>query len=45
MIESQNAHGGFTLARPEGGWAVCDYRVEFYVDDIFVDAGKLKIVK
>jgi hypothetical protein len=45
MIESQNAHGAFTLARPEGGWAVGDYRVEFYVDDIFVDAGKLKIMK
>jgi len=45
MIESQNAHGAFTLARPEDGWAVGDYRVEFYVDDILVDAAKLKIVK
>ena len=45
MIESQNARGAFTLARPEDGWAVGDYRVEFYVDDIFVDAPKLKIVK
>ncbi|HYK23842.1 MAG TPA: hypothetical protein VEU75_04180, partial [Candidatus Acidoferrum sp.] len=44
-VESQNARGAFTLARPEDGWAVGDYRVEFYVDDVFVDAPKLKIVK
>jgi hypothetical protein len=44
-VESQNAHGAFTLARPEDGWAVGDYRVEFYVDDVLVDAVKLKIVK
>jgi hypothetical protein len=43
--ESQNAHGAFTLARPEDGWAVGDYRVEFYIDDVFVDAAKLKIVQ
>jgi hypothetical protein len=44
-VESQNAHGIFTLARPEDGWAIGDYRVEFYVDNVFVDAAKLKIVK
>ncbi len=44
-VESQNAHGAFTLARPEDGWALGDYRVEFYVDDVLVDAAKLKIVK
>jgi hypothetical protein len=44
-VESQDAHGIFTLARPEDGWAIGDYRVEFYVDDVFVDAVKLKIVK
>ncbi len=44
-VESQNARGAFTLARPEDGWAVGDYRVEFYVDDVFVDAAKIKIVK
>ncbi len=44
-VESQNAHGVFTLARPENGWAVGDYRVEFYVDDVFVDTAKLKIVQ
>jgi len=45
IVESQNARGAFTLARPEEGWAVGDYRVEFYVDDVFVDATTLKIVK
>jgi hypothetical protein len=44
-IESQNAHGIFTLARPETGWAIGDYRVELYVDDVFVEAAKLKIAK
>lgn len=43
--ESQNTHGVFTLARPEVGWAIGEYRVEFYVDDVFVDAEKLKIVQ
>jgi hypothetical protein len=45
IVESQNAHGVFTLARPEAGWAMGDYRVEFYVDDVFVEAAKLKIVQ
>jgi hypothetical protein len=44
-VENQNAHGVFTLARPEIGWAIGDYRVEFYVDDVLVDSAKLKIVK
>jgi hypothetical protein len=44
-VESQNAHGIFTVARPEAGWAIGDYRVEFYVDDVLVDAVKLKIVQ
>ena len=44
-VESQNAHGAFTLARPQDGWAIGDYRVEFYVDDVLVDAVRLKIVK
>jgi hypothetical protein len=44
-VESQNTHGVFTLARPEDGWAIGDYRVEFYVDDVLVDAEKLKIVE
>jgi hypothetical protein len=45
VAESPTAHGAFTLARPEDGWAPGDYRVEFYVDDVLVDAVKLKIVK
>jgi hypothetical protein len=45
VAESPTAHGTFTLARPEDGWAPGDYRVEFYVDDVLVDAVKLKIVK
>jgi hypothetical protein len=44
-IESQSAHGVFTLARPENGWAIGDYRVEFYIDDVLVDAAKLQILK
>ena len=44
-VETQNARGAFTLARPEEGWATGDYRVEFYIDDVFVDSAKLKIVK
>jgi hypothetical protein len=45
VAESPTAQGAFTLARPEGGWAPGDYRVEFYVDDILVDTVKLKIVQ
>jgi hypothetical protein len=44
-VESPNTHGVFTLARPEDGWAIGAYRVEFYVDDVFIDAAKLKIVQ
>jgi hypothetical protein len=45
VAEAASAHGAFMLARPEDGWALGDYRVEFYVDDVFVDAVKLKIVE
>src|SRR5437899_11901877 len=45
IAESPTAHGVFTLARPEDGWAPGDYRVEFYVDDVLEHAVKLKIVK
>lgn len=44
-VEGQNARGAFTLARPEDGWTIGDYRVEIYVDDVLVEAVKLKIVK
>ncbi|HEU0208729.1 MAG TPA: hypothetical protein VFQ78_07095 [Candidatus Udaeobacter sp.] len=42
---SPTAHGAFTLARPEDGWAPGDYRVEFYVDEILVDTIKMKIAE
>ena len=45
VAESPTAHGTFTLVRPEDGWAPGYYRVEFYVDDVLVEAAKLKIVK
>ena len=45
VAEAPKARGAFTLARPEDGWAYGDYRVEFYVDDVLVDAVKLKIVE
>ena len=45
VAESPTAHGAFTLARPEDGWAAGDYRVEFYVDNVLVDAVKMKIVQ
>ena len=44
-VESQNARGIFMLARPEAGWAIGDYRVEFYVDDILAETAKIKIVE
>ena len=45
VAESPIAHGAFTLERPGDGWAPGDYRVEFYVDDVLVDAVKMKIVQ
>ena len=37
--------GAFTVARPEDGWMPGDYRVEFYVDGVLVDAIKMKIAQ
>jgi len=45
IVESAAAHGAFTFARPDDGWALGDYRVEVYVDDVLVDTMKLKIAK
>jgi len=45
IAESPTAHGAFTLSRPDEGWPPGDYRAEFYVDDVLVEAVKLKIVK
>ena len=38
-----NAHGMFTLSRPDDGWAPGNYRVEFYLDETLVETVKLKI--
>jgi hypothetical protein len=45
VAATATARGAFTLARPEDGWTPGDYRVEFYVDNILVDAVKMKIVQ
>jgi len=45
VAASPTTRGAFTLARPEDGWMPGDYRVEFYVDDVFVDTVKMKIVQ
>ena len=45
VAEIPTAHGAFTLSRPEDGWAIGDYRAEFYVDDVLVETVKIKIVK
>jgi hypothetical protein len=45
IAESSTAHGAFVLARPEDGWAIGEYRAEFYVDDVLVETVKIKIVK
>ncbi len=45
VAETPRARGAFTMARPQDGWALGDYRVEFYVDDVLVDTVKAKIVE
>jgi hypothetical protein len=45
VAASPTARGAFTLARPEDGWMPGDYRLEFYVDGVLVDAVKMKIVE
>ena len=40
-----NSRGVFTLSRPETGWAEGKYRIEFYLDEAFVDAVKVQIGK
>jgi hypothetical protein len=44
VAATPTTRGAFTLVRPEDGWTPGDYRVEFYVDNILVDAVKMKIV-
>jgi hypothetical protein len=43
LVAVPDAHGVFTLSRPESGWAPGAYRVEFYVDEQLADTVKLKI--
>ena len=43
VAASPTARGAFTLKKPEDGWMPGDYRVDFYVDDVLVDAVKIKI--
>jgi len=45
VAPTSTSRGAFTLARPEDGWMPGDYRVEFYVDNVLVDAVKMKIVE
>lgn len=45
VAEIPTARGAFALSRPDDGWAIGDYRAEFYVDDVLVETVKLKIVK
>jgi hypothetical protein len=45
IAENPTAQGMFTLARPEDGWAAGDYRVEFYVDNVLINAVQMKIVQ
>jgi hypothetical protein len=45
VANSPDAHGTFTLSRPDGGWAPGDYRVDFYLDAELADSAKLKITK
>lgn len=40
-----NSGGTFTLSKPDDGWDVGNYRIEFYVDDALADTVKFKIVK
>jgi hypothetical protein len=40
-----DAHGVFTLSRPEQGWTAGDYRVDLYLDAELIDSAKLKITK
>jgi hypothetical protein len=42
---SPEAHGNFTLSKPDDGWTPGSYRVEFYVDAKLAEIVKLKISK
>ena len=41
--ETPEAHGSFTLSKPEDGWAPGTYRLEFYVDSQLIDTVRATI--
>jgi hypothetical protein len=45
VAPTPNSHGTFTVSQPEGGWALGDYRVEFYVNERLTETVKLTITK
>jgi len=40
---SSDPSGTFTLSRPDKGWPLGDYKVEFYLDKTLIEAIGLKI--
>ncbi len=42
---SANAHGVFTLAKPETNWTPGDYRVDFFVNDDLITSARFKVAK
>ena len=45
VAATPTTRGAVTLTRPEDGWMPGDSRVEFYVDNVLVDAVKMKIAQ
>jgi hypothetical protein len=45
VANSADAHGVFTLSRPDDGWKPGDYRVDVYLNTERLDSAKLKITK
>jgi len=43
--DQDNFFGGFTFSKPDHGWPVGKYRVEFYVGDKLVGTTKFSIAK
>jgi hypothetical protein len=45
ITNSPDAHGVFTLSRPDAGWTPGDYRVDIYLDAQLADSAKLRITR
>jgi hypothetical protein len=43
VAPAASSYGTFTISQPEGGWALGNYRVEFYVDGRLIEMVKLTI--